>query len=293
MVDFLSGMFGGGYEKEAAQKDIAAAQAYQGQAMPALQQAYQTGQTNLGQAVGAYNPLVNLGAQYSQAAPTLMGALGIGTPQQVSAAGSAFSNEPGYQFALQQAQQAAERGAAAGGMTASGNLIDAEQRNAINLQNQQYQNWVNNLKGVGQMGIGATQAGAAGQATGYTNLANLAQAYGENQANVYGNVEGATIGANNLAAQGQAAGAKNLLGAGLQLATLGLTAPTGGLSNTLFGKAFSGLSNKFGGDGGGAATGYGGSPYYGPAAPQGGSYSLSTAGYSPQAYQLGAGMIPV
>jgi hypothetical protein len=293
MVDFLSGMFGGGYEKEAAQKDIAAAQAYQGQAMPALQQAYQTGQTNLGQAVGAYNPLVNLGAQYSQAAPTYLGAMGVGTPQQVQAAQSAFTNAPGYQFALNQAQQAAERAAAAGGMTASGNLIDAEQRNAIGLQNQQYQNWVDNLQKAGQMGLGATQAGAQGQATGYTNLANLAQTYGENQANVYGNVEGATIGANNLAAQGQAAGAKNLLGAGLQLATLGLTAPTGGLSNTLFGKAFSGLSNMFGGDGGGAATGYGGSPYYGPAAPQGGSYSLSTAGYSPQAYQLGAGMIPV
>ena len=293
MVDFLSGLFGGGYEKEAANKDILAANQYSNVALPALASAYQTGQTNLGQAVGAYNPLVNLGAQYSQVAPTLTGALGIGTPQQVSAAGSAFSNDPGYQFALQQAQQAAERAAAAGGMTASGNLIDAEQRNAINLQNQQYQNWINNLKGVGQMGLGATQAGAAGQATGYTNLANLAQQYGENQANVYGNVEGATIGANNLAAQGQAAGAKNLLGAGLQLATLGLTAPTGGLSNTLFGKAFGGISDMFGGGGGGSATGYGGSPYYGPAAPQGGSYSLSTAGYSPQAYQLGAGMIPV
>ena len=293
MVDFLSGMFGGGFEKEAANKDILAANQYSNVALPALASAYQTGQTNLGQAVGAYNPLVNLGAQYSQVAPTLTGALGIGTPQQVSAAGSAFSNDPGYQFALQQAQQAAERAAGAGGMTASGNLIDAEQRNAINLQNQQYQNWINNLKGVGQMGLGATQAGAAGQATGYTNLANLAQQYGENQANVYGNVEGATIGANNLAAQGQAAGAKNLLGAGLQLATLGLTAPTGGLSNTLFGKAFGGISDMFGGGGGGSATGYGGSPYYGPAAPQGGSYSLSTAGYSPQAYQLGAGMIPV
>ena len=293
MVDFLSGLFGGGYEKEAANKDILAANQYSNVALPALASAYQTGQTNLGQAVGAYNPLVNLGAQYSQVAPTLTGALGIGTPQQVSAAGSAFSNDPGYQFALQQAQQAAERAAAAGGMTASGNLIDAEQRNAINLQNQQYQNWINNLKGVGQMGLGATQAGAAGQATGYTNLANLAQQYGENQANVYGNVEGATIGANNLAAQGQAAGAKNLLGAGLQLATLGLTAPTGGLSNTLFGKAFGGISDMFGGGGGGSATGYGGSPYYGPAAPQGGSYSLSTAGYSPEAYQLGAGMIPV
>src|SRR6516225_12267046 len=131
MVDFLSGLFGGGYEKQAAQQDIAAAQAYQGQAMPAIQQAYQTGQTNLGQAVGAYNPLVNLGSQYSQAAPTLMGALGIGTPQQVSAAGSAFHNDPGYQFALQQANQAIERGAAGRSMDISGNLADAISKNTV------------------------------------------------------------------------------------------------------------------------------------------------------------------
>src|SRR6516162_2822158 len=282
MVDFLSGMFGGGYEKEAAQKDIAAAQAYQGQAMPALQQAYQTGQTNLGQAVGAYNPLVNLGAQYSQAAPTLMGALGIGTPQQVSAAGSAFSNEPGYQFALQQAQQAAERAAAAGGMTASGNLIDAEQRNAIGLQNQQYQNWIKNLQNAGQMGLGATQAGAAGQATGYTNLANLAQQYGENQANVYGNVEGATIGANNLQAAGQAAGAKNLLGAGLSLATLGLGGGFGGGG---------GLGGLFGGSGAmtnlfGNSPSYGGSNILGGGA-YGGSSSNPLPGLSAADYGEG------
>jgi hypothetical protein len=212
--------------------------------MPALQQAYQTGQTNLGQAVGAYNPLVNLGAQYSQAAPTYLGAMGVGTPQQVQAAQSAFTNQPGYQFALNQAQQASERAAAAGGMTASGNLIDAEQRNAIGLEDQQYQNWIKNLQNAGQMGLGATQAGAAGQATGYTNLANLAQQYGENQANVYGNVEGATIGANNLAAQGQAAGAKNLLGAGLSLASLAMGVPGGmgggGGGSNLLGGMFGG-----------------------------------------------------
>src|SRR6516162_1945482 len=244
MVDFLSGLFGGGYEKQAAQQDIAAAQAYQGQAMPAIQQAYQTGQTNLGQAVSGYDPLKQLGAQYSQAAPTYLGAMGVGTPQQVQAAQSAFTNQPGYQFALNQAQQAAERAAAAGGMTASGNLIDAEQRNAIGLQNQQYQNWVDNLQKAGQMGLGATQAGAQGQATGYTNLANLAQTYGENQANVYGNVEGATIGANNLAAQGQAAGMKNILSAGQTLASLAAMGMTGGMSGLLGGAGA--MTNLFG-----------------------------------------------
>src|SRR6516165_9965114 len=220
MVDFISGMFGGGYEKEAAQKDILAANQYANTSLPALAAAYQTGQTNLGQAVGAYDPLKQLGAQYSQAAPTYLGALGIGTPQQVSAAGSAFHNDPGYQFALQQANQAIERGAAGRSMDISGNLADAISKNTVGYANQDYQNWINNLKGVGQMGLTGTQQGAAGAATGYTNLANLAQTYGNDQTNVYGNVEGATIGANNLAAQGQAAGMKNLLSAGQTIASL-------------------------------------------------------------------------
>jgi len=273
MVDFLSGLFGGGYEKQAAQQDIAAANQYQNVAMPALAAAYQTGQTNLGQAVSGYDPLKQLGAQYSQAAPTYLGALGIGTPQQVSAAGSAFHNDPGYQFALQQANQAIERGAAGRSMDISGNLADAIAKNTVGYADQDYQNWVNNLKGVGQMGLTGTQQGAAGAATGYTNLANLAQEYGQNQANVYGNVEGATIGANNLAAQGQAAGAKNLLGAGLQLATLGMMplSPGGGFGSSLFGNMAQGGSNLLSGGGGGGGGG----------AVNVGGYAMPTVGYNP------------
>src|SRR6516164_7835692 len=189
MASFLSDLFSGGAEKEAAQKDIAAAQGYQSQALPALQTGYQTGTTALNQAIGAYNPLAQLGAQYSSVAPTLTGALGVGTPDQIAAAKSAFTADPGYQFALNQAQQAATRGAAAGGMTASGNLLDALQKNAVGYANQDYQNWIKNLQTTGQMGIGATEEGAAGPAQGYGGLANLASQYAQNQANVFGNVE--------------------------------------------------------------------------------------------------------
>jgi hypothetical protein len=120
------------------------------------------------------------------------------------------------------------------------------------------------------MGLGATQAGAQGQATGYTNLANLAQQYGNEQTNVYGNVEGATIAGNNLAAQGQAAGAKNLLGAGLQLATLGMMplSPGGGFGSSLFGSMAQGGSNLLSGGGGGGAVNVGG-------------YAMPTVGYNP------------
>src|SRR6516164_11528145 len=126
MAGFFDTLFSGGAEKEAAQKDIAA------------EQGYQTGTGALNQAIGAYNPLVNLGAQYSSVAPTLTGALGVGTPAQVAAAQSAFQADPGYQFALNQAQQGAMRGAGAGGTTASGNLVDALQKSAVGYANQDY-----------------------------------------------------------------------------------------------------------------------------------------------------------
>jgi hypothetical protein len=264
MVGFLDALFSGGAEKEAAQKDIAAAQGYQSQALPALQQGYQTGTTALNQGIGAFTPLANLGAQYSSVSPLLTNALGAGGAAGQQSALNAFQNyNPGYQFALNQAQQAAERAAGAGGMTASGNLIQAEQQNASNLANQNFNNWITQLQGTGQMGLNATNAAAQGQAAGYGSLADLAQNYGQNQANVYGNVEGATIGANNLQAAGEAAGAKNLLGAGLSLATLALGgSPFGGslmggssgsaggtggysLANTPIGQAFGGIKSWF------------------------------------------------
>src|SRR5215831_18097458 len=152
MAGFFSTLFGGGAEKEAADRDRAIAAQYQAQALPALQQGYDVGKGDITQAIGAYQPLAQLGQTYSSGAPTLMGALGVGTPDQVAAAQSAFKADPGYQFALDQAQQAAMRGAAAGGMTASGNLLDALQKNAVGYANQDYQNWLKNLQNVGQMG---------------------------------------------------------------------------------------------------------------------------------------------
>jgi hypothetical protein len=144
-------------------------------------------------------------------------------------------------------------------MTASGNLIQAEQQNASNLANQNFNNWISQLQGTGQMGLGATQAAAQGQAQGYGGLADLANQYAQNQANVYGNVEGATIGANNLQAAGEAAGAKNLLGAGLSLASLAMGGGLGAGAMGLLGGAAgssgsSGSSGSAGGTGGFANT---------------------------------------
>jgi hypothetical protein len=269
MASFLSTLFGGGAETDAANADKAALAQYQGQANTALQTGYNTGSTALNSAIGAYTPLANLGATYSSGAPMLMGALGVGTPDQTAAAQSAFQNSPGFQAMQDNASQAVARQRAIGGMGASGNAdIDAMMASA-GLTSQQYQQFVQNLQNTGNMGMQATSGAAAGQAGGYGSLANLASQYSQNQAGVASNVASGDIGANNLQAAGEAAGAKNLLGAGLSLATLGLGGNPfggmmggggggGGFGSSLIGQGFAGLKNLNLGQGmfgGGSPTG--------------------------------------
>jgi hypothetical protein len=271
MASFLSDLFGGGAEKEAAQKDIAAANQYQGQANTALTSAYGTGTTAINQGVSAYAPLAQLGQTLTAGAPNYMAGLGIGTPAQVAQAQQNFTQTPGYKAQLDSALQAVQRQEAAGGMGASGNADIAALMASTGVTGNAYQQYMSNLLAGTNLGAGVTGAAATGQAGQYDALANLAQNYGTNQAGVYGNVMGTTVGANNLAAAGEAAGAKNLLGAGLSLATLGmggnpfggsLTGGSGGggFGSSLIGQGFTGLKNLNVGQslfGGGSPSGYG------------------------------------
>jgi hypothetical protein len=228
MADFLSTVFGGGAEKEAADRDRAIAAQYQAQALPALQQGYTTGSQAINQGIGAYTPLANLGAQYSSVAPTLTGALGVGTPDQIAAARGAFKTDPGYDFMKGQMLDALARQRSIGGMGASGNADIDAMTYAGGLADQTYQNWIKNLQSTGQMGISATGTAAGGQAAGYGKLSDLAQQYAQSQTGVYGGVAGADIGASNLQGAGEAAGAKNLLNFGMNLASMALGIPGGG-----------------------------------------------------------------
>ena len=216
-MGFLDTLFGGGAEKQAAAQDIAATQAYGTGAQNVLGQTYGTGQTQLQQGIGAWSPLQTLAQQYQGAAPTYLGALGVGTPDQIAAAQAAFTSSPAYNYQLQQGEEALKRTQWGGGMGPTGNTDMASMQFAENLANQNYQNWLNNLYQAGQTGANLGMNVAQGQQTGYTGLANLGQTYGENISNVLGNVMQGTIGANNLAAAGQAQGAKNLLGFGQSL----------------------------------------------------------------------------
>jgi hypothetical protein len=251
MADFLSTLFSGGAEKEAADRDRAAAQLYQGQANDALKSSYGTGTTALNQGVQAFAPLAQLGQTLSSGAPAYMSALGVGTPAQVAQAQQNFTQTPGYKAQLDSALQAVQRQEAAGGMGASGNADIAALMGATGVTGNAFQQYVNNLLAGTKLGTDVTGTAATGQAGQYDALAGLAKGYGEDVTGVAGNVMGTNVGASNLQGAGEAAGAKNLLGAGLSLATLGL-------GGNPFGGSLMGGGGVGGGGGGGSALGGGG-----------------------------------
>jgi hypothetical protein len=198
----------------------------------------------------------------------LLGALGAGGPQATQAAQAAFTNAPGYTGAVNAGLDVLNRRRAGQGMDASGNADIDALTFGQNLQNQQYNTWLQGLQNVAQMGQSATSGAAAGQAGGYTGLAGLATGFGQDQASLAGNIASGTMADNNMVAAGQAAGAKNLLGAGLSLASLAMGVPAAGslmgsLTGSLTGGGSSGggtslagmgLGNLFGGSYGGSAA---------------------------------------
>jgi hypothetical protein len=257
MASWWDTVFGGGAQEDAAAKNAQALSSYGGTATGALATGYGTGTTNLNKAVGAYTPLANLGAQYSQAGGLLTGALGAGGPAGTAAAQAAFTNAPGYTAATKAGTDAILRQMGTANMSNSGNTAEDVGTFVQNLQNQQYNSWLSNLSNVAGMGLTATGQAAGGQAAGYGSLANLGYQYGGDQSAIAGNIASGTMADNNMVAAGQAAGAKNLLGAGLSLASLA----TGGVGGAGLGSMLKNVSGTLGTGlpfmGGGSPSGYG------------------------------------
>lgn len=254
MAGFFDTLFGGGAEREAADKNRAQIAQYGTQAQDYLKSSYDTGRGDIGSAIGAYTPLTDLAAKYNQGGDLYRDALGINGPQGNARATGAFQNNPGYTGAVTAGLDAINRRRGVGGMSDSGNADIDALTFGQNLQNQQYNTWLQNLQSTGQTGVGLTGQAAAGQAGGYTNLSNLATQYGQNQTGVAGNILSGNTSANNLQAQGEASGAKNLLGAGLSVASLALGGGMGG--------GLGGLGSALGGGGGTAGVMQVGSQYF-------------------------------
>lgn len=141
--------------------------------------------SGVGTATGAYAPL-------NQAAMAAYGlgntsstmsadALGLNGPEGVARARAAFQTGPGYDFSLNQGLESIARNANAAGMLASGNQLRESQTYGQGLANQEWNNWLQNVMGLGKdytsLGLGAlgTAAGGISNAalTGGTGAANL------------------------------------------------------------------------------------------------------------------------
>jgi hypothetical protein len=245
-------------------------------------------------AQGYYEPLAGLGAKYGDATNLYLDSIGARGADGNTRAVNAFQAGPGYEFTLDQGIDALNRRRAASGMLNSGNADIDALKFGTGLANQTYGDWQNRLAGfvnpeltatsgvaAGRAGIagrvadlagadmlqrlGLEQAIAQGQAGANTaraandvalgnTLAGLYTGDATNRVGVFGNNLSGQTAANNLQAQGESQGARNLMNAGLSLATLATGAMGGPLGTGMFGAggafgsggAFNGL---FGGGG--------------------------------------------
>lgn len=214
----------------------------------------------MNQGMGQMNNYINSGysavnpyMQNGQAAgQTLQGQYGnlINNPTGVmNQIGSTYQSSPGYNWQVQQAQQAANNAAAAGGMAGS----QAEQQQIAGtvdqLANQNYWQYVNNglsqygmgLQGLqGMYGLGGSLAGqmygVGGNLTGnmYDTGAQMANNYADNLAQAYLNQAGLAY-TGQMNQNQQQGGGMGSMGAGI-----------------------GGLLSYFGGSGGGGNSGVGG-----------------------------------
>lgn len=230
---------------------------------------------SLSDAAGAYDPLKSLATKYGGGTDLYLDSLGVNGAAGNNRAVDAYHAGPGYNYAVNQALEGVNRGAAAAGGAPgglSGNTLAALSDRAGNLANQEYGNWQTRLAGLVAPELSATSGAASGvagvdtnKANVYTgtagNIANLGTLTAQDIANLGTSTAGALTnlgtnttnsitGQNTQAANAEMAGSGNLWGLGLNLAKLGVGAATGGTS-LLGGKGAGSLLM-----GGGSPSGY-------------------------------------
>lgn len=220
-MSFLSTLFGGGAEKEAAARNRGLLDQYKSGSLGALDSGLSNATGALNNAASAYAPLAGLGTKYGGASTMLLDALGVNGAAGTANAQSAFQAQPGYQFQVDQATDAINRRRAMSGMWDSGNTDIDLAKTVTGLADQSYNSWLSSLGQFINPELSATGGAASGIAGVNTSLANLYSQDAQNRVGVYGNTTSGGMSANNQEAAGKAAGAKNMLSAGMSLASLG------------------------------------------------------------------------
>jgi hypothetical protein len=251
----------GGSATGALQGGLAGAGGYYDQARTAAQSG-----------IDAFNPLSDLGKKYGAGSTLYQDALGINGPEGITRAKAAFTTSPGYDFAVNEATDAAARNAAKLGLAGSGNALDAIRGRAQGIASGEYGSYLDRLGGFVNPELAATSGAASGQAQGYNTIANLFGQQGQmtnqggqtlasllsslgqqraglagtvageqagllgNQVNVLGNVAGGEANANQAAATAAQQGSQNFWNGLLNLGSTAVKAafpgPTPKLSLT-------------------------------------------------------------
>ena len=168
------------------------------------------GQINAG--YGAANPYYQNAQSYydpyyqsgNQALSAYQDAMGFNGAEGSARASQAFRATPGYQFALEQGQDAINRTAATRGMASSGNTAVELAKYTTGFADQNYNNYLNNLQGGMQQGMAAAQGMAGINQTMAGNAINQGNALGSLSMAHAGNLAGVNTGLSGLA-QGNAA----------------------------------------------------------------------------------------
>jgi hypothetical protein len=272
-MSLFSDIFQGGYS------DAANAQ------ITGLNSAYTSAVPNINAGTGVLNtdyaaalaPFTALGTTASAGTTALANALGLGGAAGTQSALKTLEATPGYQFSLQQGEQAVDRGAAAKGMLTSGNTTAAEDQYAQGLAQQTYNSYVSQLEPY----LGVAENAAAGTAGVDTGLGTAVNANDQTLGNLAYNTQ-AGIGNANASADLAEQNAVNSFisgAAGLGTKLLGYGAATG----------FGGLTtpNPVGGAilGGNPITFSGSTPTYATAllGPSNGAGTQGMSGWAPAA----------
>jgi hypothetical protein len=207
-------IFTGAPGKEAAAQNADAWRGFETKGLGYLDTALPKSEAALGSSKAT---LAGLGAKYGAGSSLYLDALGANGPEGAARATGAFQAGPGYQWNVDQALDQTARAGAASGMLMSGNTLTGLQDRAGNLANQEYGNWLNNLKAT----ISPEVSGVTGAAGSDAALAGL---YQTDAGNRIGLGRTATTGVTDATTQGanaEMAGSGNLWNFGLNLAKLG------------------------------------------------------------------------
>jgi hypothetical protein len=178
-------------------------------------------------ALGLYQPLAQT---FSKGSQTYADALGLNGADGNARATSAYQTGPGYQFALDQALQAVNRGASAQGQLGSGQTSLDTMKAAYGLADQDYGNWLERLSGYDGKALGTANS----QSNIYGGMAGMDYNAGTAKAGYGWNAATGAAGAEADFQKGKDQTGANIigaaLGAGKSLAgmfTGGFTQPTG------------------------------------------------------------------